>query len=528
MIYLVHIFLGLLTGCAKVGPPQGGEADRLPPRIIEHLPAADAIGVELDARVEIVFSEGMERTLTQEAIFLAPELDARYRWRGPRLVLEVGEGLSANRTYVVTVGTGARDLRGNPLEQSFTFAFATGDQLNQGRIYGHVFKDHQPLGGVHVWAYDLEGFAGIVGEDAPQYRTQTGGDGAYEFSWLSPGRYRIMAFVDENRNKRYGEGEWLALASGDLLLEEGGEVRCGDLALFRTPGTAPLLQRVQALNRERVLLYFSAEVETKEVEVEFDGLGVRGLYGGPGDGRKIYILTAPQEAGKAYSFAELRVGGQPLDWEEPVRGSGRPDRAPPELYDQFPRGGKIAAGDTLRLLYSEAMRQVAPENFWIESDSTRFLEGSWYWEDGTVAAFVPTSPLQPGAYSLRGRGERFEDLSGLSPGDSLVVFEFEVMGEQEMGSLAGSAQEGDAWVVARHRGHDRSYRARADGAGNFLMEGLLPGSYTVHAFVDRNGNEVLDPGGLDPPRASEPYSLFPQAVNLAEGESATEIDLQFR
>ena len=525
---MVHIFLVLLTGCAKVGAPRGGEADRLPPRIIEHVPAADAIGVELDARVEIVFSEGMERTATQDAIFLAPELEVRYRWRGRRLALEAGAGLSANRTYVVTVGTGARDLRGNPLEQSFTFAFATGDRINQGRIRGHVFKDHQPLGGVHVWAYDLEGFTGTVGADAPQYRTQSGGDGAYEFSWLSPGRYRIMAFVDENRNRRYGEGEWLALAAEDLRVEEGGEARCGDLALFRTPGTAPRLQRVQALNQERVLLYFSAEVEAKEVEVEFDGLGVQGLHGGPGDGRKIYILTAPQEAGRAYPFAELKVGGQPLDWEEPVRGSGRPDRTPPALYGQFPRGGKVAASDTLRLVYGEAMRQVEPEDFWIESDSTRSLEGSWYWEDWTGAAFVPTPSLQPGAYSLRGRGEMFEDLSGLSPGDSLVVFEFEVLGELEMGSLAGSAQEGDAWVVAWHRGHERSYRARADSAGNYLLEGLLPGSYTVHAFVDLNGNDVLDPGRLDPPRAAEPYSLFPQAVHLDEGESATGIDLRFR
>ncbi len=528
VIYWVHILLGLLWGCAKVGAPQGGEVDRLPPRIVAYVPAADAIGVERDAKIEIVFSEGMERTPTQEAVFIAPEIDIRYRWRGRRLVLEAGSGLSANRTYVITVGTGARDLRGNALERSFTFAFATGDQLNEGGISGHVFKDHRPLAGVHVWAYDLERFTGIVGRDAPDYRTQTGGDGAYEFSWLSPGRYRIFAFVDENRNKRYGEGEWLALAAEDLLVGEGIKVRCGDLALFRTPGTSPRLQRVQALNQERVLLYFSAEVETSEVEVEFEGLEVEDLYRGPRDGRKIYLLTAPQEAGKPYPFSVLMLGGHALDWEEPLRGSSRPDRTPPELYDQFPQEGMIAPDDTLKLVYSEAMRQVNPEDFWIETDSTESPEGSWYWEDRTLAAFVPDPPLRPGYYRLRGRGEQFEDMSGLSLKDSLVAFSFQVLGGAKMGSLGGRAEKGMAWVVARHQGHRRSYRTRADSTGIYLLEDLLPGAYAVYGFVDRNGNGVLDPGRLDPFIPAEPYSLHHEEVNLPEGQTATGIELQFR
>ena len=502
--------------------------DRLPPRIIEYVPAADAIGVKRDAKIEIVFSEGMERTPTQEAIFISPEIDIRYRWRGRRLLLEAGSGLSANRTYVITVGTGARDLRGNALERSFTFAFATGDQLNNGGITGHVFEDHRPLAGVHVWAYDLEGFTGKVGIDTPNYRTQTGADGAYEFSWLSPGCYRIIAFVDENRNKRYGEGERLALAADDLSVGEGIRVRCGDLALFRTPGTSPRLQRVQALNQERVLLYFSAEVEAREVEVEFEGLEVESLYKGPGDGRKIYLLTAPQEAGKPYPFSVLMLGGHPLDWEEPLRGSGRPDRTPPHLYDQFPREGKIAPGESLKLFYSEAMRQVKPENFWIESDSTQSPEGSWSWEDRTFAAFVPDPPLLPGYYRLLGHGEQFEDMSGLSLKDSLVAFSFRVLGGTKMGSLGGHAEKEKAWVIARHQGHRRSYRTRADSTGIYLLEDLLPGVYTVYGFVDRNANGVLDPGRLDPFIPAEPYSLHREEVNLLEGQTATDIDLQFR
>ena len=74
-----------------------------------------------------------------------------------------------------TVGTGARDLRRNALEKSFTFAFATGDEINQGGIAGQVFSDHELTATAHVWAYDLDHFAGVIGSDEPAYRTQSGG-----------------------------------------------------------------------------------------------------------------------------------------------------------------------------------------------------------------------------------------------------------------------------------------------------------------------------------------------------------------
>lgn len=528
MCWVGIILAGLLIACAKVGPPAGGEVDRTAPTILSHHPPADAIGVSLDAPVEILFSEGMDRRRTEEAIFVTPEGEIEYSWRKERLILEIP--LQADRTYVITVGTGASDLRRNGLEQSFTFAFATGDRLNQGQIEGYAYREQQPAAAAHVWAYDLERFMGKMGQDAPQYRTQSGRNGAYAFSRLATGKYRLLAFEDKNRNQEYDEGEWLGLPSGDIEVVEGDTAQVGDLVLARHWKPEVRLAQVQAVDTRRLLLQFAEEVEAEQVELALDGLQVEGLYRSPKEGKKLYVRTSEQERGKPYSFSTLKVGGRPLEWEEEIRGSGRQDRTPPELVSRFPeQKGKIAVRDTLKLLFSEAMEPVELENFWVESDSTQALEGSWRWAHETSLVFVPIAPHAPGEYRLQGREELLRDLAGLALKDSVVTFVFTVLGAVELGRIDGrvTAEEREA-VRVIVQGEVRTYETKTDSSGRYAVEGLLPGKYTVYAFVDRDGDEVQDFGSLEPFAPAEPYGQHRETVSLGAGGVAEEIDFECR
>ena len=527
-VLLLFILPGLLAGCAKVGSPAGGPVDRTPPGIAGHRPSADAVGVALDHQVEILFSEPMDRERTEEAVFVSPGGRLRFGWRGRRLVLDLD--LKSDRTYVVTVGTGARDLRRNALEQSFTFAFATGDQLNQGRVRGYVFRDHEPARAAHVWAYDLRRFEGRVGVDLPDYQTQSGQDGAYAFSRLSEGTFRLLAFVDENRNQRFDPGEFLALPAGDLPVAEGPEVEAGHLALVQAGPAAAQLQRVQAVHHCQLLLLFEAEVDPKAVKVELKGLAIEGVYGSAQDGRKVYLRTAPQEKGRAYPFVSLKVGDQSIKWKEAVRGSGRSDRTPPALVHFFPQKNQdMVPGDSLQLVFGEAMQPIDLADFWIASDSTRTPAGTWHWPGRGTLVFVPDPALEPGPYQLQGRGHLLQDLAGLALKDSLVEFEFEVLAPEDLAQLRGRAKGGDTIrVVAQHQKQERVYQARADSAGHYDLEGLLPGPYTVWGFVDQNGNGRPDPGVLEPFAPAEPYCRFTGKVTLTPGTVAEDIDLEFR
>ena len=518
----------MAAGCAKVGPPSGGPVDRSSPSVSSHYPPPDAVGVSVDSRIELVFSEPMDRKSTGDAVFVSPAAQIRQRWRGRRLELVLEPGLQPDRTYVITLGTGARDLRRNALERSFTFAFATGDVLNQGRLRGWVFEAHEPVATAHVWAYDLAHFDGRVGRDPPHYRTQTGRDGSYEFSRLSASSYRVLAFVDRNRNAIWDEGESLGLPAGDVPVGDGEQVRVGDLALVQRAGPAPSLRRAHAVHRRRVVLQFEQAVAWDEVGVALRGLVVQGGYGAPGDGRKVYLTTAPQEAGKAYPFDLLEVGGTAVEWEEPVRGSARPDRAPPTLVEWLP-GAAMAPGDSLSLRFSEAMEASVPREFWLVSDSTQSPAGRWQWQGPTELIFVPGQPWEPGPYHLRGRGAMLRDQAGLALADSLVTVEFEVLGAEELGRISGRAINGvgPVWIVAEHQKQGREHKVRADSSGAYVMERLLPGTYVVTGFVDASGDRAWEHGSLEPYRPAEPYCRNREKLTVETGQSLESVELEF-
>lgn len=523
-MYWPLLLLLLLTACAKVGPPSGGPVDRTAPQIASHFPTADATSVPLDATVEILFSEEMERERTEEALFVAPEEPLHPRWGGRSLQLPID--LQPDRTYVITVGTGAKDLRGNALEKSFTFAFATGDRLNRGQIAGFVYRDHEPASGAHVWAYDLARFRGRVGEDAPHYRTQSGRDGSFAFARLAAGRYRLLAFADEDRDQSYDSGEWLGLPAADLEVSEADTARSGDLLLVEHEPPAVELVRVQAVDDRRLLLEFDAEVEPGEVELKVEGLAIEELYNSPQDRKKVYARTEIQEPGREYSMAAVEVGGRPLKWQESVRGSNRQDRSPPTLVGRFPEGGTIASGDSLELLFGEGMERVIPVGFWVETDSTRGLAGEWRWRLPTRLVFRPDGLLAPGEYRLRGRGQLLADRAGLALGDSLVDFSFAVLAPEALAAFGGrvAATGGAIWVIAR--GEKRTYLTRADSVGAYLFEGLPPGKYAVHAFADVDGDGVHGRGQQEPYIPAEPYGRRPASVELAKGQVVEEIDLE--
>ena len=464
----------------------------------------------------------MSREQTQAAIFTSPAGPLKLSWRGPRLGIAMS--LAEERTYVLTVGTGARDLRGNALTQSFTLAFATGSQLDQGLVRGRVYQGHQPAVGVHVWAYDLGIFSGEVGLDEPSYQTQSGADGSYEFARLAPGRYRVLAFRDANRNALPDADEWLALPAAPVEVSED-EVLAGDLALVRRQVPAPVLKRVQAIHAERLMLLFAAAVEPQALELEIAGLAVKSLYAAPDAAEKMYVETEAQEPGRQYAV-QVALAGVPVQWDSPVRGSARPDRKPPSFVALA--RDRLAPSDALDLLFSEAMQPAAPEGFWTESDSTQALAGDWLWPAPNRARFVPAEPLAPGAYRLAGPAARFADRAGHGLADSLLALSFTV--GAETAAIRGQVQAGEIGRVRVEAIDDegRTYAEWADDEGRFALAGLLAGTYSLWAFVDRDGDGECGHGSLRPFHYAEPYGRYAEPIDLDAGQIVEEVAILCR
>ena len=105
----------------------------------------------------------------------------------------------------------------------------------------------------------------------------------------------------------------------------------------------------------------------------------------------------------------------------------------------------------------------------------------------------------------------------------------EVLTADKLASLQGHVAGGTKtiWVVAQSRKQARIRRVRADAAGYYILENLLPGAYAIFAFEDQNANGLQDYGSLEPFEPAEPYSRYLENVNLSAGARAEGIDLEF-
>ncbi len=499
-----------LSGCAKVSAPSGGPIDKTPPHIASTVPTADRTSVAAGSPILITFSEAMDPRATQEAVFIAPATPMKMVWDSSRILrLVVKGGLAAQRTYVITLGTDAKDRRGNRLASSEQFAFSTGEVLDQGTMVGRVVSTTGPHKGVTVWVYDLEHLKGKVGEDDPAYVTQTGNDGHFRFDRLSSTRYRLLAFVDEDRNRLLGGSEARAVASADVEVTETDTTFAGDMYLADAPAM-PILERITAVDRRRLLLVFDRQIEADRVEVEIDGLDVIAIYSAE-DAKRVYVHTDAQLPGHSYRPA-IRIDGQVISIKaanggsDQLRGSSRADSRSPKIVQTQPAAKAIQV-DELSFIFDEAMLDRVPTaTFWHAQDSTQVVVGEWMWRDLFQLVYVLSDPLQPGKTKLHSRWPQIADMAGNPPADSVLV-EVEVLTEEDRPllevelDLSPWIDSSPVRIVASTQ--PEQYLLQTEDLTGTRQ--LPPGQYHVYGFVDEDLDGQHDPGAMDPFRLAEPF-----------------------
>ncbi|MCP4705010.1 MAG: Ig-like domain-containing protein, partial [candidate division Zixibacteria bacterium] len=198
-VILISI-ITLLLSCAEVSGPPGGPRDETAPTISSTMPISGMVNVPVGNQITITFSERITTKDVEEAIFITPRPDGevKYSWKKTSLLITLPNYFKSNTTYVISIGTEMKDLRGNKLEESFSFAFSTGETIAEGSIKGLVIQDDKPTAGITIGLYDYSLLDSILVSDSlyPPYLTQSGKDGEFEFNYLPDGKYFVLAFGD--------------------------------------------------------------------------------------------------------------------------------------------------------------------------------------------------------------------------------------------------------------------------------------------------------------------------------------------
>ncbi len=546
------ILLALLFfSCARQEPPRGGPEDTTFPQILDHLPRSLATKVSLQRRLKVFFSEQMDRKSVEESIFISPPLSHKACWKGQLLTLTPATNLSPNCTYVVTLGTGCRDLHGNPLSQAYTFAFSTGDSIDQGSIDGRTFFQGEPIEGASIWAYRSLGGANPLAAP-PDYVTQSGIDGHFQFGYLAAGNYLIFALLDKNRDGKWDPAsEPLAVPPKRVDLTTGiGSVKGLYLSLALRDTTPPNLISLQPMDRGKLRLVFDHPMDSLQIFnpshyfLSFAGgkLPIKGIYPDYGKMDRVYLWTDRQEEGKRYTLRMKGIGdrwGNALSLssvEVNFSGSSLPDTVPPSLQWMSPPDGAKAVplGTRVKLFFSEPMDQPSVEKGFglldMEGDT---ISGNFNWPFPNLCCYIPEERL-PGSSSLQIilEGDRAKDLAGNRLSDSTLAYGFSTLNPDTLGSLSGkitladTTQKGMVVLSCKCVDSQIGYVKPLKEPGPYTLESLICGRYILRAWLDRNFNHRFDQGKLSPFFPAEFFTVYPDTVRVRARWETEGIDME--
>ncbi len=532
-----YLLAALCAACATPVAPSGGPADQTPPRLLESAPAADAVRVRTD-RLVLTFSEAVDERALRQALALAPDFERppEVTTRGRTAEVVFPDSLRPNTTYVVTLGTELKDLRGVALREPITLAFATGDRLDRGRIAGTVRDPAtgEGVGGTGVFAYALADSVAALPdslraaalpdprEAAPDYRTQTGEDGAFRLDYLRDADFFVVAVEDRDRSRRADPGEAFAAPPRPAVrAADADSAGVPELALFRTrlDTIPPEPLRVRPRSRSRFAVRFTepvrldtldAAVFAVEDSVSGRAVPVEAVYA-DADPQQLVLRTAPMaeavhrltvvrpDAVRDSSGNVLRA--QPLSFTPPAEA----DTVRLRFLGFEPVRGDSAVtlrpGERAAVRFSEP---PDPARLAVQDETGAALPFTTTTEDGTRLRIVPEAE-GPFRLLVREPDSTFARRYQPFPADSL--------GGITGVALADSVADGSVLVEAVPiGGNPVTVEAAADGT--FVLPRLPGGAVRLRAFVDRDGDGRWDGGRLAPYRPPEPLLLVPEPTRV--------------
>ncbi|MBS2210364.1 Ig-like domain-containing protein [Carboxylicivirga mesophila] len=223
---LLVLFTQLFWYCANVGMPTGGTKDEIPPVVIRSTPEANALNYTKKT-IYIEFDELIQLKDYRSKFVVSPPVNKQpiVEARGNRLMVTFEEDLQPNTTYTLDFADAIVDNNEGNVLENYSFSFATGEYIDSLQVSGNLYDadDLSPSEGVLIFLHNNLNDTAIQ-KLVPIRMAKTNKQGRFNIRNVSPGKYRIYALDDANRNYLFDQpGE--AMAWSDIVVEPGFEYR---------------------------------------------------------------------------------------------------------------------------------------------------------------------------------------------------------------------------------------------------------------------------------------------------------------
>jgi|GEM_PF-1287143 len=523
--------------CAKVAPPPGGPADIKGPTIIQTIPADLAVGVSLNQRIEIEISEWYDEQSFEDAFFISPEPPGKikFKFKLKKVIVSFPEGLSENRTYVVTIGSGFRDLNRNSMESSHTLVFSTGYEFAHGVIQGKVEggKNLNLVAALYNLAEDYS-----LLEDKGEYLTQTGKEGDFSFGYLPPAEYRLFVFNDKDKDRLFNPGaEDLGLACRDFSVNEDTS-EFVSILMGVTFDKPPIIAGIDAVNNKTIRLKLDRPLEflpdITQIDV-FDTLNqlqlrITDVIAHPVDSTRVILFTETQDS-VTYSFkifGGIDFLGMTMDDSLFFRGNIQSDTTAPQILQFLAESD--STGSLIKIFTSE------------ETNTAKLREAVTFADTGRSKPEITVKKERYGVYSLKSPAiiagdsialnlQNLVDNYGNGGPDTVMIYVIAEMEKEEAednkGTISGKALffGNEPLVIILQQNKTEISQQVLYDSGVFKFANVNSGYYTFKAFIDRDANRRYDYGLWQPFRNAEKFVVIADSFRVRERWETTGVEI---
>jgi len=139
--------------------------DTTAPTVTGNMPTGTDVSVS--TVITVTFDEAMNMTSAEGAFSINASVNGSFGWDGYTMTFDPDNDLAYETTYEVTLGTGANDLAGNSLAESFVWNFTTGSETNETNVTGStnftVTSGNASVTGSNFFGNNLTGWVNVTG-----------------------------------------------------------------------------------------------------------------------------------------------------------------------------------------------------------------------------------------------------------------------------------------------------------------------------------------------------------------------------
>lgn len=479
--YLIYITL-LLSACAEVGTISGGPEDEFAPRPIDARcePKNGSVNFQ-GQQVELVFDEFFRLNDPSNNIrMVPPHAEVRSQMKGKSLILSWDTQLENNVTYALYLNNAVSDITENN-DSIIQYVFSTGPSLDS-LFYEVAVADAwsgDPVKGCTVGLYDPE-------KDEIQSFAETDKKGLARLQFLRPGNYRLLAFMDENKDLALQADEAVAFPDASQVAVASGFVFDSIPLRMSRPKNAPKLRTIRP--EYPGVLTLAAEEGLADAKVY-----VRGVKQ---DAKELRWLGAdslliPIDLGQD-DFIEVIVQSSSITDTLRVRGS-KTDQAKRVAVRPVQSSGAFSPRDSVALWCND----------WIVGlDSTKFLLRDG--KDSSLLRYSVSFEYNELLFHFPDRSELEKVLVNLEAGairgthgeSTQTVFQLSFQQARKYGALLLDLTAYEHELVLHIQKGGKIVRSIlvSDPSVPLRIEYLDPGDYTFAVIRDENNNGRWDVG----------------------------------